>query len=220
MHIPRLFMAIIAISFFWTIGAVLFILFPPLVKNVLSSDKEVASVFLAVFSIGVSLGSVVINRMLKGEVSARYSAPSVIAMGVFVLSFQWVGQSWVQAPEGQLFGIWEFFAQPATLPLLLCLLGIATAGGMFVVPLYAFLTTTVKKSEAARTIAANNIVNALAMVIGSLISVLLSQLSVSTLDQLLFAASMCTVSAFLGWKLHKVCDDGRLFDAKTLPDDV
>jgi hypothetical protein len=220
MHIPRLFMAIVAISFFWTIGAVLFILFPPLVKNVLSSDKEVASVFLAVFSIGVSLGSVVINRMLKGEVSARYSAPSVIAMGVFVLSFQWVGQSWVQAPEGQLFGIWEFFAQPATLPLLLCLLGIATAGGMFVVPLYAFLTTTVKKSEAARTIAANNIVNALAMVIGSLISVLLSQLSVSTLDQLLFAASMCSVSAYLGWKLHKVCDDGRLFDAKTLPDDV
>jgi predicted MFS family arabinose efflux permease len=213
-------MAIIAISFFWTIGAVLFILFPPLVKNVLSSDKEVASVFLAVFSIGVSLGSVVINRMLKGEVSARYSAPSVIAMGLFVLGFQWVGESWVKAPPGQLFGIWEFFAQPVTWPLLLCLLGIATAGGMFVVPLYAFLTTTVKKSEAARTIAANNIVNALAMVIGSLISVLLSQLSVATLDQLLFAAAMCTVSAYLGWKLHKVCDDGKVFDAKTLPDDV
>jgi predicted MFS family arabinose efflux permease len=74
MHIPRLFMAIIAISFFWTIGAVLFILFPPLVKNVLTSDKEVASLFLAIFSIGVSIGSIVINRLLKGEVSAKYSA--------------------------------------------------------------------------------------------------------------------------------------------------
>ena len=80
MHIPRLFMAIIAISFFWTVGAVLFILFPPLVKNVLTSDKEVASLFLAIFSIGVSIGSIVINRLLKGEVSARYSAPSVIVM--------------------------------------------------------------------------------------------------------------------------------------------
>jgi len=144
----------------------------------------------------------------------------VIAMGLFVLAFQWVGGSWTQAPEGQLFGIWEFLAQPATLPLLVCLLGIATAGGMFVVPLYAFLTTTVKKSEAARTIAANNIVNALAMVIGSLISVLLSQFGVATLEQLLFAAAMCSVSAYLGLKLHKVCDDGKVFDAKTLPDDV
>jgi hypothetical protein len=35
LHIPRLFLAIVAISFFWTIGAVLFIQFPPLVKNVL-----------------------------------------------------------------------------------------------------------------------------------------------------------------------------------------
>jgi hypothetical protein len=36
---------------------------------------------------------------------------------------------------------------------------VAVAGGMFVVPLYAFLTTTVPKAETARTIAANNIVN-------------------------------------------------------------
>ena len=62
LHVPRLVMAIIAISFLWTIGAVLFILFPPLVKNVLTSDKEVASVFLGVFSIGVSIGAVVRDR--------------------------------------------------------------------------------------------------------------------------------------------------------------
>ena len=43
MHIPRLFLAICAISFFWTIGAVLIIIFPPLVKNVLTADKHVAS---------------------------------------------------------------------------------------------------------------------------------------------------------------------------------
>jgi len=220
MHIPRLFMAIISISFFWTIGAVLFILFPPLVKNVLTSDKEVASLFLAIFSIGVSIGSIAINRLLKGEVSAKYSAPSVIVMGLFVLAFHQVGQNWAQAPEGTLFEIWDFLYHPGTLPLLGCLLGIATAGGMFVVPLYAFLTTTVKKSEAARTVAANNIVNAAAMVIGSLIAIGLSLVGVATIDQLLLAAAMSVISAFLAWRLHKVCDDGQVFDAKTLPDDV
>ena len=53
------------------------------------------------------------------------------------------------------------------------LLGISIAGGMFVVPLYAFLTTTVAKSQTARTIAANNIVNSGAMVIGAIIYSLL-----------------------------------------------
>jgi len=51
------------------------------------------------------------------------------------------------------------------------LFGIAVSGGMFVVPLYAFLTTTVPKAQAARTVAANNIVNSGAMVTGSLLAI-------------------------------------------------
>ena len=39
----------------------------------------------------------------------------------------------------------EFVAQPLAIPLLLTLLRIAIAGGMFVVPLYAFLTTFVRQ---------------------------------------------------------------------------
>ena len=62
----EVFYAIIAISFFWTIGAVLFIQFPPLAKNVLMASKEVASLFLVIFSVGVALGSVAINVLLKG----------------------------------------------------------------------------------------------------------------------------------------------------------
>jgi hypothetical protein len=56
------------------------------------------------------------------------------------------------------------------LPLIGTLLGISITGGMFIVPLYAFLTTVVEKCEAARTIAANNIVNSAAMLVGSLLA--------------------------------------------------
>jgi hypothetical protein len=90
--------------------------------------------------------------------------------------------------------------------LLLAFLGIATAGGMFVVPLYAFLTTTVDKSLTARTIAANNIVNSGAMVGGSAIAFALSAMHVSTTDQLFLIAAMCLVSAWLAWNLHLACD--------------
>ncbi|HEX9932653.1 MAG TPA: MFS transporter, partial [Allosphingosinicella sp.] len=191
LHIPRLFLAIVAISFFWTIGAVLFIQFPPLVKNVLYADREVASLFLAIFSVGVAIGSIAVNRLLKGEVSARYSAPAVLAMGVFVVAFHLVSANWPESDR--LYSVGEFVRQPAILALLGSLFGIAFAGGMFVVPLYAFLTTTVPKAQAARTVAANNIVNSGAMVVGSILAISLSLMGIAVEDQLLLAAAMCLV---------------------------
>jgi hypothetical protein len=77
---------------------------------------------------------------------------------------------------------------------------------MFVVPLYAFLTTTVPKSQTARTVAANNIVNSGAMVIGSLLAYALSSVGVGPVGQLLLVAAMCLISAWLGYKLHQACD--------------
>ena len=200
---PRVFLAIAAISFFWTIGAVLFIQFPPLAKNVLSASKEVASLFLVVFSIGVAIGSVSINYLLKGTVSARYGPVSVIVMGLFVVAFHVVCKMWQHAPGSVLLDVPQFVMEPLAVPLLLTLLGIAISGGMFVVPLYAFLTTVVDKAETARTIAANNIVNAGAMVVGSLIAVGLSAGGVPLADQLLLGAAMCLVAAWLARVLHK-----------------
>jgi len=206
MHIPRLFLAIVSISFFWTIGAVLIILFPPLVKNVLGANEQVASLFLGIFSIGVAIGSVLINRLLKSEVSARYSPASVIVMGAFVLLLHFVARHWVPEGSGALMTTSDFVAHDGAPMMIVCLLGVAIAGGMFVVPLYAFLTTTVAASDTARTVAANNIVNAGAMVVGSGFAFGISSLGVSATDQLLLVAAMCLVSAWLGWKLHRACD--------------
>ncbi|WP_322965523.1 MFS transporter [Sphingomonas fuzhouensis] len=208
LHIRRLFLAIIAISFFWTIGAVLIIIFPPLVKNVLTADKEVASLAIAIFSIGVAIGSVVINTMLKGEISARYSPMSVIAMGAFVVLFSILCRNWTPAAGGGLYSWQAFLAEPRAIGILATLLAIATTGGMFVVPLYAFLTTTVEKDQTARTVAANNIVNCFAMTIGSVLAFAISAAGVTSEDMLFVVAAMCLVSAWLALRLHRACDDG------------
>jgi MFS family permease len=205
LHIRRLFLAILAISFFWTIGAVLIIIFPPLVKNVLGADEQVASLFIAIFSIGIAIGSVAINRLLKSQVSARFAPASVIAMGVFVLLLHFVALAWGKnGPE--LTTLANFVLHPMAGLMILALLGVAITGGMFVVPLYAFLTTTVPKNETARTVAANNIVNSGAMVIGSLLAFALSSVGIGPTNQLLLVAAMCLFSAWLGWKLHLACD--------------
>ena len=74
---------------------------------------------------------------------------------------------------------------------------------MFVVPLYAFLTTFVDKAQTARTIAANNIVNSFAMVIGALLAMGMSAAGIPIVDQVLASAAMCVVSAWLGWLLYR-----------------
>ncbi|GAA3907137.1 MFS transporter [Sphingomonas limnosediminicola] len=205
LHIRRLFLAILSISFFWTIGAVLIIIFPPLVKNVLGANEQVASLFIGIFSVGIAIGSVAINRLLKSEVSARFAPASVIAMGVFVLLLHFVALSWGKhGPDLTTLG--NFLFNPMAGLMILALLGVSITGGMFVVPLYAFLTTTVPKAETARTVAANNIVNSGAMVVGSLMAYGLSSAGVGPTGQLLLVAAMCLVSAWLGYKLHLACD--------------
>jgi MFS family permease len=207
LHIPRLFLAIIAISFFWTIGAVLIIVFPPLVKNVLTADERVASFVIAVFSVGVAIGSVVINSMLRGRISAKFSPASVIAMGGFVVLFSFLARNWTPAPPGQFYDWTGFIRQPGAIPVLATLLAIAITGGMFVVPLYAFLTTTVERDQTARTVAANNVVNSGAMTIGSILVIGITALGVTPENMLFLVAAMCLVSAWLAQKLHLACDD-------------
>ena len=202
-HHREVFYAIIAISFFWTIGSVLFIQFPPLAKNVMFADPTVASLFLVAFSIGVAIGSVVINMMLKGQVSARYSPVSVTLMGIMVVAFYFVCRAWNAGVEDEaLMDIATFISYPLSWVVLGSLILVAVFGGMFVVPLYAFLTTKVPKSQTSRAVAANNIVNSGAMVAGALLAMGLSAVGVPLAEQLLLSAGMCVISAWLGKRLH------------------
>jgi len=206
MHIPRLFLAIIAISFFWAMGTVLAAQFPPLVKNVLHADEGVATLMLATFSVGVAIGSVAINRMLCGKVSARVSPVAAIVMGLFIVDLYWTIGGWPPAIDQSLMTFEEFLLMPRAEHVLFALFGMAVAGGIFVVPLYAFLTTTVPKAETARTVAANNIVNSGAMVFAALLLAVLLHFGRSVADTLLMVAAASVVAAYLAWRLHKACD--------------
>lgn len=205
MHIPRLFLAIIAISFFWSQGTILAVQFPPLVKNVLGANQQVATAFLSIFSVGVAIGSVAINRLLKGEVSARWAPASALVMGAFVTDLYFSVRGW-HVPVGPPSGLLTWIALPGARRVMIDLLGVAIAGGMFVVPLYAFLTTTVSKAQTARTVAANNIVNSGAMVASTLLIAGLVHFGVTVAETLLMVAVASLGAAAIAWRLHKACD--------------
>lgn len=208
LHIRRLYLAIISISVFWTIAAILGVLFPPLVKNAFHAEKDVASVFLAIFSVGIAIGSVIINRLLKGNVSARYATASVLVMAVFVFDFYLAASTW-GTREGPLQKTMDFLAEPWAWRILFDLAMVAITGGMFVVPLYAFLTTSVAKSQTSRTVAANNIVNSGFMVTGAVGIYGATEAGLSVVQALLVVLALCFVSAWCGWRLYQAGDVPR-----------
>ena len=154
--------------------------------------------FTAIFSIGIAIGSVTINRLLKSEVSARFAPASVIAMGAFVLLFYFVALSW-RRHGTDITTLSNFVSHPSAGLMIVALLGVSITGGMFVVPLYAFLTTTVPKSETARTVgrqqhrqSAARWSSACCCRIG------LGCLGVGPAHQLLLVAAMCLVVSLAG----------------------
>ncbi len=206
MRVNRVKLAIVCISFFWAIGALLAAQFPPLVKNALGADESVATLFLSVFSVGVAIGSIAVNKMLKGKVSARNSPVAANMMGLFVLMLWWAVEHSSPVP-GRLLDIGEFLESPMADMALLALFGIAVFGGMYVVPLYAFLTVAVPKNETARTIAVNNIVNSGFMVAASLSLGALISLGATIERTLIFVAAACLLSGWIAILLHRAGDE-------------
>ena len=151
-------LSILGISWFFASGAVLVTYFVPLVGVTLSGDQGVATLFLLVFSISVAIGSLLVNRLLKGEVSARYVPMSALFLALFMIDL-WFSTSHfaIASPQSD---ISQFLDTPGSWRILVDLAGLAISGGMFIVPLYAIVQTNSPPEARSRIIAANNIVNA------------------------------------------------------------
>ena len=64
-----IFLSILGISWFWLVGATFILLFPPYAKEVLGGDETVVTLFLTVFSVGIGIGSIGCDRLLKDRKS-------------------------------------------------------------------------------------------------------------------------------------------------------
>lgn len=156
-------LAILGISWFFTAGTVLTSEFAPLVSGRFAGSQAVVNLLLAVFSIAVALGSLAVNRLLKGEVSARYVPISAIGMGLGLIDLWLSAGAFTPHVIGA--SVSAFLANPAAWRVLADLVVIAFSGGMFIVPLYAILQVYTADEARSQAVAANNIVNAAVTVV-------------------------------------------------------
>ena len=163
-----IFLAVLGISWFWLVGATYLAQLPAFAKDVLHADEQAVTLMLTVFSVGIGLGSVICTRLLKGEISARHVPLAALGMALFAFDLWLSGNGVARGhADAAILPLLDLLAQPLVWRVLADLLLIAVSGGIYIVPLYTIIQARSAASERARTIAANNIVNAAFMVLSA-----------------------------------------------------
>jgi acyl-[acyl-carrier-protein]-phospholipid O-acyltransferase/long-chain-fatty-acid--[acyl-carrier-protein] ligase len=186
---PKLMLPILATSWFWLFGLIIVSGLPVFAKDVLYANEQVVTMMLALFAIGVGLGSILAEKLLHGEVSARYVPLAAVAMAYFAFDL-YVASANVAATT-DLASVGAFLSRSGSWRVMIDLVGVAMAGGLFTVPLYAILQHESEPSHRSRVIAANNIINALAMTAATLAAGALS--AYLTMGELFALCGLCTI---------------------------
>jgi MFS family permease len=182
---PSVFWSIIAISWFWFVGAVMLSIFPALCKEVLHGPPTLVTIYLALFSIGIAAGSLLTGRLSRGRVNLEFVVTGFFGLSSFATSL-WFFSTYYM--DTVIIGILLFF--------------FSIFGGFFIVPLYTLLQERSDLQNRSRVIAANNILNAAFMVAASILLLVLLRLHV-TIPQVMLILAVTNLISLL-WICQKM----------------
>ncbi|QID16740.1 MFS transporter [Nitrogeniibacter mangrovi] len=179
------FLSILGISWFWFYGALFLSQFPGYARDALGGDEHAVTLLLAVFSVGIGVGSLLCEKLSGKHVEIGLVPFGAIGLTVFALDLWWASPA---AAPGVNLPIGTVLAEPATWRALADLVMIGVFGGFFIVPLYALIQSRSEASHRSRIIAGNNILNALFMVVAALLGAGLLAAGVSIAQLILITA--------------------------------
>ena len=186
----QIWLAIIAISWFWFYGATLLAQFPNLSKQVLHGDESVFILLLTVFSLGIGLGSLLCEKLSKNRVELGLVVFGAIGLTIFGIDLYASSTSIYGAYSPLVYSYKSFINILSHWRLLADIALIGLFGGFYIVPLYVLIQTRSNKGFQSRVIAANNIINAFFMVVSAGFSLLLFNQGLSIPQLFLATASL------------------------------
>lgn len=175
------FLSILGISWFWLYGALFLAQFPAYAKDILGGAETTVTLLLGTFTLGIGIGSILCERLSGKIVEIGLVPLGSIGLTLFGLDLFWASPVTLQACEP--LTLTALLAIPGTWRVLIDLFALGLFGGLFIVPLYALVQIRSNVAHRARIIAANNIMNALFMVVGAVAAagLLSAGLSIPTL---------------------------------------
>ena len=177
--------AILAISWFWFYGATILTVLPGYTRDILAGNEQVVTLLLALFSIGIGIGSNVAGKSHNLQKSLKWVIIGAIGLSAASIDLYWTSSTIIQDVGSAadrydfLHGWLYMFEQGVTLRILIDVLLLGMMGGLYIVPLYVVLQEYSDIKSRSRSIAANNIMNAFFMVISALLTMTLLSMGFS-----------------------------------------
>lgn len=166
------FLSILGTAWFWTVGVVYLTEIPAWTRNVLGANENVVTLFLGLFSVGIGLGSLACDKLLRGEVEATWVPVGALGIAIFSADLYFASEAArvvgaAGLPQTELMGVAAFLWRPESWRIVADLILVAFSGGLYAVPLYAIIQNRTEESHRSRTMAANNIISAFFTVLGA-----------------------------------------------------
>ncbi len=185
------FYSILGISWFWFLGAIYLTQLPRFSNEVVHGSETVVTLLLATFSIGIALGSLLCERLSGHKVELGLVPFGSIGLSLFGIDLYF---SVPQAPATTAVGALAFLATPGNWRMLADLLMLGVFGGFYIVPLYATVQKRSDPAMRARVISANNILNALFMVLAAVSGILLLGVAGLSIPQLFLVLALVNIA--------------------------
>lgn len=166
-HDPVVFRSLLGISWMWFFGAVFLSQFPSFAKEVMHGDEQVASLLLVVFSLGIGIGSLLCEVLSRHRVEVGLVPIGAIGMSVFAVDLYFASRG---LPSAAIMGVASFVTQPAHWRVMVDLALLSLFAGLYSVPMYALIQWRSQATHRARIMAANNILNALFMIVSAILA--------------------------------------------------
>ncbi len=222
------FLSLLGISWLWFVGATFLASFFNFAKDVLSGDPDVVTVLLAMFSLGIGIGSLLCDRLGRRRIEIGLVPLGSIGMSVFGIDLFFASHALPAASH--LLTVGEFLRVGAHWRVLADLFLLAMFAGFYSVPLYALIQSRSEPSHRARIMAANNILNSLFMIVSALMAMALSKAGVGIPGIFLTTALLNIVVAgyiyalvpefllrFVAWVLMRTVYRMRLVNVERIP---
>jgi MFS family permease len=204
--LPFLFFVILGNSWFWFYGATFLTQTPEFSKVILHGDESVVIFLLTLFSVGVSIGSLLCKTFTKNQVSLRLLPFGIAGLSIFAIDlyFSLSGLS-IDVNTEALLGIGALSNVPGSWRVFADLFFLGFSGGLYIVQLYASMQAYAPKSHRARIVGANNIFNAIFMVSSAIFAIVVLNSLGMTLPQLFLVTGVLNIAfgLFLYIKLNK-----------------
>ncbi len=191
----KVFNAVILISCFWFFGAALLTVLPTYCQKMLNGNESVVTLFLALFTFGIGAGSLLSGKLSGHKVQLGLVPIGVIGILISVCDFYFYNKGLIFNSE-EVKNLGMFFADSSHYRIIVDFILISFFGGIYIVPLYAYVQDQSKKGTLSRVIAVNNIMNALFMVIASVIIIVLNKTGKNS-NEILFAIMLIFTVIFI-----------------------